>query len=69
MSQYEGAGGLLIFNGGTAMLTDVNVYSNKADRVRSLVALTYRHCYNHPLELTVARVLDFGVAGGECLAF
>ena len=38
--QYEGAGGLLIYTGGTAMLTDVNVYSNTADKVCSPDALT-----------------------------
>ena len=38
-SQYDGAGGLFIYEGGTAMLTDVNVYSNTADRVCSPFAL------------------------------
>ena len=39
-SQYQPGGGLVVYNGGTAMLTDVNVYSNTASRnVCSPVAL------------------------------
>ena len=70
-SQYQPGGGLVVYNGSTAMLTDVNVYSNT---VSSNVCLPCcpreKPCYIHPLELTsVARMLNFGVAECECFAF
>ena len=50
------------------MLTNVNVYSNAADYVCSPVALVRHLLHSHPLALTVARVLNLGVAGCECFA-